>query len=270
MNQHSLVGRSFKNELVLAFQQRGLAYHLYQAFLADHKKNMGLGLLIPFFSVFFYVSLLGFTMSLVFHEPINTFIPFFAISFSIWQQIANMLSEGAHANDKTFRFLSFPLVSGFIVHLSMAYDFFVALLMKLFASILIIAWVNLTLLVHINYIAVLLGLILLTLTLLSWSIPIAFFFDKYRIMRCFLPQMLFIVYLITPIFWDSSRIVTHYWVIQLNPVFYLIELIRVPILYGHWPLVSYEVSVIMIIFGLAASYFLFPINRNLVMFRWLA
>lgn len=264
------VARSFWKDLEALFEQRGLAWKLYRAEVAEGRRNSGLGLVAPFFSVLLHVVLLGSVMALVFAEPIDVFLPFFAVSFPVWQAISAFVSDAAHANDKMHRYLSFPRVSGSIVHLVSGCSFLISMLLKAVAALLVIAATNPEVLVRANYPGAVGGIALLGVTLMAWAIPIAYCFDSIRLLRGFLAQMLFAVYLITPILWQPERLDDHRWIVDWNPVFHLVEIVRAPILQGVWPWTSIGVSGLLIIAGFAASRLLFGANRRLIIYRWIA
>ncbi len=269
-NNWRWIERDFFTDIRILISQRNLAWQIHLADIAENKRNSGLGLIAPFISVLIHVLLLGSVMGLVFHEPLVSFIPFFSISFSIWQSVSIFVSDISFSNEKATRYLSFPNVSGYISNLVATYDFVIALVLKLCASFLIIIFVNPTVLTNANYFAFCSGIILLTLVLISWSLPLSYLFDKVRLFRGFLPQILFAVYLITPILWSPERIQSHKWVVEFNPVYQIIEVARAPIIEGHFPMGSSFVCLGLIVVGVWLSYILFPLNRNLVVYRWMA
>ncbi|MBB3570758.1 ABC transporter permease [Rhizobium sp. BK491] len=269
-NDWRWVERDFLTDLRILISQRNLAWQIHLADIAENKRNSGLGLIAPFISVLIHVLLLGSVMGLVFHEPLVSFIPFFSISFSIWQSVSIFVSDVSFSNEKASRYLSFPNVSGYISNLVSTYDFVIALILKLCASLLIIIFVNPGILTNANYLAFCSGIILLTLVLISWSLPLSYLFDRVRLLRGFLPQILFAVYLVTPILWSPDRIQSHKWVVDFNPVYQIIEVARAPIIQGTFPIGSSFVCLALIVAGIGLSYIVFPLNRNLVVYRWVA
>ncbi|CDM62460.1 MULTISPECIES: ABC transporter permease [Rhizobium] len=264
------VERDFLTDIRMLYSQRELAWQLHLADIAENKRNSGLGLVAPFISVLIHVLLLGTVMGLVFHEPLKSFIPFFAISFSIWQGISIFVSDISYANEKAARYLSFPNISGYISNLVSTYDFVIALLLKIVASFIIIAFINPVMVLQTNYLAFSVGLCLLTLVMICWSLPLAYVFDRVRLLRGFLPQILFAVYLVTPILWAPDRLQAHKWVVVFNPVYHLVEVARAPIVDSSFPVASYCVCFVLIVCGLALSKALFGANRDLVVYRWMA
>ncbi|WP_173935024.1 ABC transporter permease [Chelativorans sp. Marseille-P2723] len=269
-NRWRWIERSFKDDLAALLNQRSLAWHLYLAQVAELRKNSGLGLIAPFASVLVHVLVLGSVMGLVFQEPLDKFLPYFAISFSLWQGLAIYVSQSAQANEKISRYIPFPNISGYMVHLVNAYEYVVTIIMKFAAACIIILAVNPTVLLNAEYMGFFVGIVLISAVLFCWSLPISFFFDKIRLLRAFLPQFLFAVYLLTPILWYADRLKEHQWVADFNPVFHLIELARAPIITGTWPVASYFVALGLIVLGVLLSFLVYPANRALVVYRWVA
>ncbi|QGA57494.1 ABC transporter permease [Brucella sp. 2280] len=269
-NKWRWVERDFFTDLRFLASQRNLAWQLYLADIAENKRNSGLGLIAPFASVLLHVLLLGSVMGLVFHETLTTFIPFFAISFSLWQGISIFVSDVSYANEKSTRYISFPNISGYISNLISTYEFLVALLLKIIASFIVIMFINPVIMLNADYLGFVLGLSLLTFAMISWSLPIAYIFDRFRLLRGFLPQILFAIYLITPILWTPDRMQSHQWVVDFNPIYHLVEVARSPIINGSISTLSCFVVLGLIGIGIVLSYILFPVNRNLVVYRWVA
>lgn len=264
------IDRSLIEDLKALKGQSGLAFQLYLSRIAEHRRTSGLGLVAPFISILVHVALLGSVMSLVFHEPLETFIPFFSISLCIWQCVSSAISESAGANEKTARYLSFPYISGYIIHFINMIELATNLLLKTLAAIAIIAFVNYSLLLKASYIGFCVGLLLVAIVSFTWALPIAYIFDRFRMLRGFLPQIIFAVYLLTPILWNPARLGGHRWVVDFNPVFHVIEVARSPIIYGVWPLTSIAVVLGLGLCGMLLSFLLYSGNRNLIVYRWIA
>jgi lipopolysaccharide transport system permease protein len=264
------IDRDILADLKALYRQRHLAWLLYLAGIAEQRRGSGLGLYAPFVSVLLQVVLLGSVMSLVLGEETHAFIPFFAVSFSLWQGFSSAVSTSANANERAIRYLLFPHVSGYIVHLIDAYEYAIALVLKLLASGLIILAVNPSILLGAHYGAFILGLLLSSLTLFVWALPLAYVFDKVRLLRGFLPQMMFALFLITPIFWQPERLAGHPWLILGNPVYHFIEVARAPLLQGTVPWISIGAVLALMAVGAALTAALHRKNRGIMVYRWVA
>lgn len=264
------VERGFLADLHALKTQFRLAFQLYMSRIAELRRSSGLGLIAPFLSILVHVSLLGSVMSLVFQEKIEEFIPFFSISICIWQAISTSISESANSNEKTAQYISFPHISGYIIHLINTFELFTSLALKTLAGLIVIALVNVSILGQANYVGFLFGILLVAFVMFSWALPISYIFDKYRVLRGFLPQIIFAIYLVTPILWDPSRLDSHRWLVDLNPVFHVIEVARAPLLSGRLPPLSILVVLGLSVLGLFLSGLFYKKNRDLVIYRWIA
>jgi lipopolysaccharide transport system permease protein len=268
--QAGWVSRDFWTDALALVRQRRLAWQLYLAEVAELRRSSGLGLIAPFVSVLAHVIVLGSVMALVFGEQIDVFLPFFAVSFPVWQSFSNFVGEAAYANEKTHRYLDFPRVSGSIVHLVAGLSFVIALLLRALAALLVIAAINLQVLAQADYRGAVAGILLLGAALMAWAVPLAYLFDRFRLLRSFLGQILLAVYIITPVLWQPDRLKSHRWIIDWNPMFYLMELVRGPMLGGRMAVSSLAVSLVLVIVGILTSWLLFSANRRLVIYRWMA
>lgn len=262
--------RSFFEDLLLAAKQVGLVFDLYLASVAENRRFFGLGLLTPFLSVLVHVILLGAVLTQVFGTPSKQFLPYFAISLALWQAIATTINHHASANQRASRFLMFPNLPGQMIHCIDFVEFAITLVLKLIAAAVIIAYVDINVLASSNISGIVTGLFLLGVTLFAWAIPLAYLFDCIRVLRALLSHFLYAAFLITPILWQIDRLRDKLWVAWYNPLFHMIEVVRVPMLTGDWPVYSYLVAICLSCFGLILSRSLYKINRKMLVFRWIA
>ncbi|WP_143145594.1 ABC transporter permease [Devosia enhydra] len=269
-NSDRWIERTLWSDLAVLYRQRKLAWSLYSAEVAEMRRTSGLGLFAPFVSVIVYTIVLGSVMALVFGERIDVFIPFFAISFPIWQAISSVVSEAAYANEKSARLLSFPNLAVSLVHLVSAYGLVINLVLKLAAASLVVAIISPAILLNANYLGAAIGVLLTSVAVIAWAVPLSFIFDRVRLLRGLLPQMLMAIYLITPILWQPERLSAHSLVYELNPVYHLVEAIRAPLLTGSIPLGSIAACAGTAFVGLLASALTFSRNRRQIIYGWIA
>lgn len=269
-NSARWVDRSIGEDIGCLITQISLGVKLYAVRLSELRRSSGLGFWAPFLSILIHVSLLGSVMSLVFNEPITEFMPFFAVSFALWQGLSIHISESANSNERAAQLLSFPYISGFMTHFVNILEFYFALFFKFVAVLIVILVVNPGVIAGMNPLAFLFGFAMVGLLMFAWSLPISCLFDYFRMLRGFLPQLLFAVYLVTPILWNPERLSEHLWVVNLNPVYHVIEIVRAPLLQGSWPGTSIAVVAALCALGWLASMLTFKTNRRLIVFRWVA
>ncbi|WP_286784268.1 MULTISPECIES: ABC transporter permease [Pseudomonas] len=264
------IERSLAEDIVLAFRQRRVARMLYMAEMADARRSTGLGLAGPFISTALHMAVLGTVMSIVFGEPVEDFIPYFGVSFAIWQTLSTSIGRMANASERATRYLAFPKLSSLIIYMVDAYDLVLGLCARMLSAFCIIAIVNPVILAKVSIPAFLTGMILAVLVVIVWSPIFTVVFNTFRILRGFLPQILLLIFLVTPVFYTVDRFSDHRWVADFNPVFHLLELVRVPVLQGTWPLTPLAVCAGLVVAGLVFLRVVHRRQRLAMVYGWLA
>lgn len=255
---------------MLAFRQRRVARMLYMAEMAEARRSTGLGLAGPFISTALHMAVLGTVMSIVFGEPVEDFIPYFGVSFAIWQTLSTSIGRMANASERATRYLAFPKLSSLIIYMVDAYDLVLGLCARMLSAFCIIAIVNPVILAQVSIPAFLTGMILAVLVVIVWSPIFTVVFNTFRILRGFLPQILLLIFLVTPVFYTVDRFSAHRWVADFNPVFHLLELVRVPVLQGTWPLTPLAVCAGLVVAGLVFLRVVHRRQRLAMVYGWLA
>ncbi len=73
-----------------------------------------------------------------------------------------------------------------------------------------------------------------------------------------------VAFFLTPIFWRPEGITRHREVLDLNPLYHLLELVRAPMIGGAFPAHSWMFSGTMLVIGLAVSFPIFAAQRRRV------
>jgi len=178
------------------------------------------------------IMILGFLWSNIFHKDIYSFMPFFAIGYVIWQWISLQIIESASGFSQFQAIISqislpFPVyifrlsVRHFLV---MIHNLVVVALVVLFFGHLSPGLIFLTIPAFL--------LIAVNITLLS--IVVSIFCTRYQDMTQVIATMVQIIFFFTPILWQPDLLQGHKFLINLNPIFHWIEIIRAPIL-GYYP-----------------------------------
>jgi ABC-type polysaccharide/polyol phosphate export permease len=264
------IERSLKDDIGLAVRQRRIAWMLYLAEMAESRRSTGLGFLGPFISTALHMAILGTVMSIVFQEPVQDFIPYFGLSFAIWQTLSAAIARMANASERAVRYLGFPRLSSLIIYMVDAHDYLLGLGARVLSSVLIIALINPTILLSANVPALLIGVGLASLAVIIWSPILTVIFNTFRILRGFLAQILLLIFLVTPVFYSVDRFSEHRWVADINPVFHVIQAIRAPILHGTWPLMSLAFCGGLTVLGLCLLRLVHRRQRLSMVYGWVA
>jgi ABC-type polysaccharide/polyol phosphate export permease len=210
------------------------------------------------------IASIGLVFGQIFNTPMREYLPFLTAGTILWAFITGTINEGC---------------TGFID----AQGIIKQLPIPLFVHILRVLWRNLLILGHnililplvllatgkgLSYIALIAipGLVLMAISL-SWiTLLLALICARYRDMPQVVTSVMQVVFYLTPIIWTPSSMPSRTGVglLDLNPFFHLLELVRGPLL-GQMPsATNWGVIVFSSIFGWIFALFVFSRLRNRV------
>jgi lipopolysaccharide transport system permease protein len=185
-------------------------------------------------SVAVMIGTLSFLFGTLFRTPLHEFLPFVAVGLILWTFIVAMINEGC---------TTFIDASGIILQVRLPF----------FTHIIRLAWRNLIILAHnavilpivfvimqimpsADWLLVLPGLALVLVNVIWMSLLLATLSARFRDITQAVQSLMQIVFFLTPIMWMPQSIAAHAppAILQLNPFFHLIEIVRAPLL-GHAP-----------------------------------
>lgn len=208
--------------------------------LADIRNRYRRSVLGPFWitlSMGVMISSIGFVFGKIFAAPMTEFLPFLAVGLMLWGFISGTIGEGC---------LAFVEAEGLMKQVPL----------PLAVHILRILWRNLIILAH-NFLIlpiVLLvmgermsllalvaipGLVLVSAFVSCLMLSLALVCTRYRDVPQIVSNMLQVVFYLTPIIWMPGLLNDRIgkMLLQFNPVFHMVELIRAPLL-GALPSLS--------------------------------
>lgn len=242
-------------DVAAAFKRHALIALLAWQDIQQRYRRSALGPFWLTISMSVMIGAIGLVFSQVFKVPTQDFLPFIAIGIILWTFISNVILEGC---------------SGFIV----AENIIKQLPIPLFVHILRMVWRNVLILGHnivifplvliavgkpLGLIALLSipGFLLATINLTWVALVLATICARYRDMPQMVGSLIQVTFYLTPIIWMPTTISAHVsgYLLDLNPVYHLLEIIRAPLL-GTMPtttnwLVSLAMAVLGTIFSLA-------------------
>lgn len=242
-------------DVAAAFKRHALIALLAWQDIQQRYRRSALGPFWLTISMSVMIGAIGLVFSQVFKVPTQDFLPFLAIGIILWTFISNVILEGC---------------SGFIV----AENIIKQLPIPLFVHILRMVWRNVLILGHnivifplvliavgkpLGLIALLSipGFILATINLTWVALILATICARYRDMPQMVGSLIQVTFYLTPIIWMPKTISAHVsgYLLDLNPVYHLLEIMRAPLL-GAMPtatnwLVSLAMAVIGTVFSLA-------------------
>lgn len=237
----------------------------------DVKQRYRRSFLGPFWltlSMAILIATVGLVFSQIYRSPVKEFIPFLCCSMIFWGFVSTTISESC------FGFIS---AEGIIKQLPI----------PLYVHILRVIWRNIIILGH-NLVIFPIVLIIFTKPLTSDSIlaipgfllmvinlgwvalVLGVICARYRDLPQIVNSMLQILIYLTPILWMPESISQGlgFYLVQLNPVFHLFDIVRAPLL-GYSPeKISWFVSIFIAFFGWIGTLFFYNRYKQRIVF-WL-
>jgi ABC-type polysaccharide/polyol phosphate export permease len=116
----------------------------------------------------------------------------------------------------------------------------------------------------------LIGIAALSALMLSAGMVSGYLFDRFRLLRALMPQVLFLALLVTPVLWHKDQLVRARWIAEANPLTHVLDIIRTPLLSGTMPWHSLAIVVLLACGFAFVAALLHEANRKLISFRWVA
>lgn len=203
------------------------------------------------------IGTIGIVFGQIFNSPMAEFLPFLAIGMILWAFISAVITEGC---------LGFIAAEGIIKQLPI----------PLFVHILRVIWRNLIILAHnlvifpIVLVAVskpldwfalisLPGLLVVTINLAWMALLFSVICARYRDLPQIIASLLQVLFYLTPVIWMPSSLPQRagLYLLDLNPAYHLLELVRGPLLGTLPSLLNWEVSLGMALTGWIMTLFVY-------------
>lgn len=225
-----------------------------------------LGPLWLIIGTFVFACTMSLVMGSLFGQSISSFLPFITIGIATWTYIATSTT------DATNIFISsYPIISFFNLPLSIQlYRCLVRnMLVFLHSFVVIIPMIFIMdSPINFNMLLAIPGLLLLVCNLLWITTILAMFSTRYRDFQQVINILIGIVPFVTPIFWQKQFLTKRQWIVDLNPVYHAIEVVRAPLL-GQVPHYTSWVAMLACLFiGTLAMIVFMNKYRNRVVY-WL-
>jgi len=195
------------------------------------------------------VGTIGVVFGQIFKSPIDQFLPFLAAGLIFWGLISSVITEGC---------MSFIAAEGIIKQLPI----------PLFLHVLRMIWRNFVILAHnivifpvvllflgkpLGWIALLSlpGLVLLLINLIWMALLLAIVCARYRDLPQIIASLLQILFYLTPVMWMPTLLPQRagFYLLDLNPAFHLLEIVRAPLLGSPPSAMNWSVSIGLALVG---------------------
>lgn len=233
----------------------GLPLYLARADIRQRYRRSTLGPFWITISTGVMIACIGIIFGSLFKSPMSEFLPFLAAGLIIWGLISTTITEAT-----TVFVAAEPIIKQLPISLTThVYRMIFRNLYIFFHNIIIFPVVLLVVQRPINLTALLIvpGLLLLTLNLVWLSVILGIVCSRFRDLTQIVASILQIFFYLTPIIWMPSLLParTSVMVLDPNPFYHLMAIIREPLMGQPPTLLNWVVSLTMAIFG-----FLFAIK----------
>lgn len=231
------------NEFAEAIKKHDLWLYLSYTDIRQRYRRSLLGPLWLTLSTAIFIGMLSIVWSTLFKQNLTDYLPFFSIGYIIWVYISTQIGD-ACTGFTQFEYLIKQIRLPFPIFILRIISRNIIIFMHNFIVIIfILAFVGKGWSVFSLFSII--GFIILSITLFSFSLIIAMITTRYRDFQMIIQNALPIVFYISPIMWQSRLIPEkYYWIIQYNPIVPFIELIRDP-MFGVLPVYSVWIQAII-------------------------
>jgi ABC-type polysaccharide/polyol phosphate export permease len=187
-------------------------------------------------SALIFVASLGLVYSMIFGVPIGTYLPYLAAGVFAWQYLTSFLVEPATV---------YPQSSGYILNFPSPLSVFLLRVPTRNSIILfhnLLAWLAMCVVLRYPLSATALltlpGVLLVTWALVPAGVLVAAMCARFRDLAVAIGLGAQLLFFVSPVMWSADQIPQEYaWIIRLNPLVPLLNLIRQPLL-GEVPAVT--------------------------------
>ncbi len=247
----NMIIRDFYDGLKLFYVWRVLAW---TDILQRYKRTI----IGPFWGVITTTILLLFigpVYSKLFGQNLTEYFPYVAVSYVIWNFFSTLVGEGAN---------SLIISTDYIKH--MAWPFSVYFYRCVMRNIFVLIHnfiVLIPLLFYFNLISLhgillfIVGLGLICILGFVITIVLGILSLRYRDIPQLVTNLLNMLFFLTPVLWFENMLGASRWIVQLNPFFHVLEVLRRPLLGGVPEIISYYIILISIFVLLFLGFYFF-------------
>lgn len=215
-------------------------------------------------SMLIFIIAMGVVYSRLFKDTLANYIPFFTAGFLVWTFISPGIIEATEIfkNNRQFiKQINLPFSFYILKHLTrhiifLAHNFVVYILVMFYFKKP----------PDLNTLLLIPALILLILNMYWISMFISILSTRFQDMIPIVTSCMQIAFFITPITWMPKLLNPHSYIIKLNPLTYLIEVVRAPLL-GYAPMIRFWwANSLLVILGFSFVFIIMACCRNKIAF----
>lgn len=196
----------------------------------------------------------GFLYAEVFQRPMSEYIPYLAVGFMTWNYLAGMIKDGDSIVIESAGHLRSVRIPVPVLAARMVFRNFIILLHNVLVVLLIAVLFGRTL--NLWSLMAIPGIFTVGLVGYFCAIILGPIGARYRDVPQTTASTLQLAFLLTPIFWQPHQVMDRSYIVDFNPFYHLVEIIREPMLGGQASAMNWIVSggvLLALAIGAAAS-----------------
>ncbi|MDB2324228.1 ABC transporter permease [Alphaproteobacteria bacterium] len=215
-------------------------------------------------STLILISIMGVVYSKVLRIDLQTYLPYLTIGLIFWQFISTVMNEGCHTFSGVHSIIQqAPLPLS--LHAFRVVTRNVIVLGHTFVLVPLVLFIY-DFKVSVDMLMVIPAFILILINGLWVTILVGMICARFRDMPSVVANIVQIMFFVTPIFWSPSALGEYKYLVELNPFFAVINLIRAPLLGQQPESSSWIILIAITILGCLVTFVFFAKFRHRIAF----
>ncbi len=213
-----------------------------------------------------FIGALSIVYSRLFNQQLDEYIPYLTCGILIWTYISSVVTDSTEIFMSSKEFIEGMKIPYFLFILRMLWRNIIIFLHNFVVYILVVCFFHVK--INLGILLAVPGFVLVTANLAAVSVIVSLLGTRFRDLPPIITAIITVVFFVSPVTWHSNMIGESSLIIKLNPVNYLFDLIRSPLL-GETPhLSSFYVCLAFLAVLSAMAFWVFSCKRSKIPF-WL-
>lgn len=226
-----------------------------------------LGFLWVILSATIFVAAIGLVYSLVFQIEIKSYLPYVACGYITWSLIASNLISAPSVFTTYRNYISQRNLPLTVYVTSSAYDKLIVFLTQ--SLVIVMTCLIFSSGFSVSFLILPVSLFLIFVTSIGVSLSLGVMAVRYRDLGQVISSSILIIFLLTPIIWRPEFAAgRRAMIIDVNPFYHFIHIVRAPIIYHEVPVTSLIVATVISLFSIIIGSILMAVYRHRIIY-WL-